>query len=233
MWDVAGSPVSQVRQQRDEARKLRVQLDGFLREANERLTLPSLGAMQFPKPLGTDWCWRPDLWRASLSRPGLASIPRKFALDQQVTLFHDCSLSEISVRQTRNTDEKDLAAFGLNVEVFGFAGSFLSLSLDLPAEAVQGLTRQHLMRVDALVETERPLDVIARLNIRHGPNTDFVPRSLDLKTTSNTLDFDLAKLPLNERRIEKMWLDLVLTNPAMNRVVIRDLTFCRHHRADL
>jgi hypothetical protein len=130
-------------------------------------------------------------------------------------------------------DEKDLAAFGLGVEVFGFAGSFLSVSLDLPPEAAQGLTRQHLMRVDAQIETERPLDVTARLNIRHGPNTDSVPRSIDLSTSSNVLDFDLANLPLNERRIDKIWLDLVLTNPAMNRIVLRDLTLCRHHRADL
>ncbi|RBW63374.1 DUF6478 family protein [Ruegeria sp. A3M17] len=231
--DAAGATNPQLRQQRDEARKLRAQLDCLLQEANERLTLPLIGSKQFPKPLGTDWCWRPDLWRGPLPRPGLASIPRKVELDQQVKIFHDCALSEISVRQARNMDKKDLAAFGLGIEVFGFSGSFLSVSLDLPPEAVQGLTRQHLMRVDAQVETERPMDVTARLNIQHGPNTDSVPRSLDLSANSNALDFDLANLPLNERRIDKIWLDLVLTNPAMNSIVLRDLTLCRHHRADM
>ncbi|MCG7521585.1 DUF6478 family protein [Ruegeria sp. Ofav3-42] len=228
-----GATTPQLRQQRDEARKLRVQLDRLIHEANTRLTRPVIGSTQFPKPLGTDWSWRPDLWRNPLPQLGTASIPRRAELDRQVGIFHDCTLSEIGVRQSRNTDEKDLAAFGLSVEVFGFSGTFLSLSLDLPPEAAQGLTRQHLIRVDALIKTERPLEIIARLNIQHGPNTDSVPRALDLSVPSNSLDFDLAKLPLNERRIDKIWLDLVLSYPAMNRVVIRDLTFCRHHRADL
>ena len=231
--NAAEAPIPQLRQQRDEARRLRAQLDRLIQESTERLSLPLVGSQQFPKPLGTDWCWRPDLWRGPLARPGIASVARKASFDHQVTIFHDCPLSEISARQARNTDDRDLAAFGLNLEIFGFSGSFLSLSLDLPPEAAQGLTRQHLMRIDALLDAERPLEMTARLNVQHGPNTDFVVRSLDISAPLNALDFDLAKLPLNERRIDKIWLDLVLTNPAMNRITLRDLTLCRHHRADL
>ena len=60
-----------------------------------------------------------------------------------------------------------------------------------------------------------------------------VLRELDLSTPAATVDFDLAHLNVNERRIEKLWLDLIIDQPAMNRVVFRDLTFCRYHRADL
>ncbi|WP_170763155.1 DUF6478 family protein [Ruegeria lacuscaerulensis] len=225
--------VPQLRQQRDEARKLRTHLDLLLHEANGRLARPHIGSTQFPKPLGTDWSWRPNLWRGPLSRPGLASAPRKAPMDQQVTLFHDCPLAEIGMRQTRNTRDKDLAPFGLAVEVLGFEGSFLSLAVELPTEAAQNLTKQHLMRVDVLIEPERTLEVFTRLNIQHGPNTEQVLRKLDWATNSDSVDFDLAHLPLNERRIEKIWLDLIFENPRMNRVVLRDLTFCRHHRADL
>ncbi|KIC40547.1 hypothetical protein RA27_12250 [Ruegeria sp. ANG-R] len=222
-----------LRRQRDEARLLRGQLEQVIRKANKRLTQPFIGANQFAKPLGTDWSWRPDLWRAPMFQKGIASAPRKAKVDGQVTLFHDCSRAEIGVQQIRNRRDKDLAPFSLAIEVFDFQGSFLSLSIELPTEAAVNLTRQHLMHVDTMIEYERPTIVFARLNIQHGPNTEQVLRELDLSTSAVAVDFDLAHLHLNERRIEKLWLDLIIDQPAMNRVVLRDLTFCRCHRADL
>ncbi|MGI9370572.1 MAG: DUF6478 family protein, partial [Ruegeria sp.] len=47
------------------------------------------------------------------------------------------------------------------------------------------------------------------------------------------VDFDLAFANLNEQRIEKIWLDLIFSNPQMNHIYLRDVTLCRHHRADL
>ncbi len=231
--DAPDATPSNLRKQRDEARRLRAHLDKLIHEADGRLMRPLIGSTQFPKPLGTDWCWRPDLWRTPLPRSGVASAPRKAVMDSHVTLFHDCTLSEIGLRQTRNARDKDLAAFGLGIEVFGFNGSFLSLTVDLPVEVTQGLTKQHLIRTDIHTETERPLNILARLNIQHGPNTDQVLRALDQTNTTNVVDFDLAHLPLNERRIDKVWMDLILESPRMNRVTLRDLTFCRHYRADL
>ena len=222
-----------LRRQRDQARTLRTHLDRLIHVAESRLAHPQTGSVQFPKPVGTDWSWRPDLWRGPLARPGFASARRKAALDQQVTLFHDCPRSEISARQIRNGQERDLAPFGLAIEVFGFEGTFLSLSVELPAEASsQDYTRQHLLRLDTLLESERPARVFARLNIQHGPNAEQVLRQMNLDSASIAVDFDIAHLPINERRIEKIWLDLIIENPCMNRIVVRDLTLCRHHRAD-
>lgn len=237
-WQQAGqqadqTTLSDLRRQRDEARQLRAHLDQLIQKADGRLVRPLIGSTRFSTPLGTDWSWRPDLWREPLARRGLASAPRKAQMDGQVTLFHDCSLAEIAMQQIRNRRDKDLAPFSLSVEAFDFTGSFLSLSVELPQLAANGLTRQHLMRLDCLVEYERPTKIFARLNIQHGPNTEQVLRELDLSTSLASVDFDLAHLTLNERRIEKLWLDLIVERPAMNRIVLRDLTFCRHHRADL
>ncbi len=223
----------ELRRQRDDARRLRGKLEQAIQKADGRLIQPLIGATQFPKPLGTDWSWRPDLWRTPLRRKGIASAPRRAQMDGQVILFHDCSQVEIGLQQIRNRRDKDLAPFSLAVEVFDFQGSFLSLSIDLPTDAASDLSRQHLMRVDTMVECERSTVVFARLNIQHGPNTEQVLRELDLSTPAVTVDFDLAHLNVNERRIEKLWLDLIIDQPAMNRVVFRDLTFCRYHRADL
>jgi len=227
------APRSQLRRRRDQARALRSQLEQLLLVADERLNHPQIGSEQFPKPVGTDWYWRPPVFRAGLARPGLAPTPRKAPVDDHATMFHDCPLGEIAIRQLRNVQEQDLAPFGLAMDVFSFEGSFLSLSLELPADAAQALTRQHVMRIDTRIDRERPVAAFARLNIQHGPNTEQVLRQMDLENAHVTLDFDLAHVPLNEARIEKIWLDLIFEHPGMNRIVLRDLTFCRYHRADL
>lgn len=226
-------PLPQLRQQRNKARSLRSQLDRLIHIADGRLALPQIGSSFFPRPHGTDWSWRPELWRGPLPTPGLSSAPSKSQLGDEVTLFHDCEISELTLRQLRNSREEDLAPFGLRMDVFKFDGSFLSLVIDLPVEACHGLTRQHLLRIDGIIETEKPIEIFARLNIRHGPNTEQLVRELPLGERSMSLDYDLAYSNLNEKRIEKIWLDLIFEAPDMNQVILRDLTFARHRRANL
>ena len=38
---------------------------------------------------------------------------------------------------------------------------------------------------------------------------------------------------MNEKRLEKLWLDLIFEAPQMNAVRIRDLFLSRHLRADV
>jgi uncharacterized protein DUF6478 len=225
------APLTEVRVQRNQARALRTHLDKLVHVADGRLALPMIGSSFFPKPHGTDWSWRPELWRGPLPVPGLSSVPAKSMLGSEATLFHDCGFSELTLRQLRNTREEDLAPYGLRLDVFKFDGSFLSLVIDLPAEATYGLTREHLMRVDTIIETEKPLEIFARLNIKHGPNTEQIVRELPLNEQDVMVEFDLAYSRLNEKRIEKIWLDLIFEAPDMNQVILRDLTFSRHRRA--
>ena len=63
--------------------------------------------------------------------------------------------------------------------------------------------------------------------------TEQVVRELPLNEQDVMVEFDLAYSRLNEKRIEKVWLDLIFEAPDMNQVIIRDLTFCRHRRAAL
>lgn len=227
------TPLTELRSQRNQARTLRAHLDRLIHVADGRLALPAIGSSFFPRPHGTDWSWRPDLWRGPLPVPGISSVPNKSMLGDEVTLFHDCGSSELTLRQLRNTRESDLAPYGLRMDVFKFDGSFLSLVIDLPPAAGTGLTRSHLLRVDTIVETEKPLEIFARLNIRHGPNTEQMVRELPLHEEDVMVEFDLAYSNLNEKRIERLWLDLIFEAPDMNQVTLRDLTFARHHRAAL
>ena len=93
------------------------------------------------------------------------------------------------------------------------------------------MTRSHLFRLDLIVETEQPQTIFARLNIKNGPNTEQLVRQVPMDQQDTHVEFDLAYSNLNEKRIERLWLDLIFETPEMNQVVLRDLTFARHHRA--
>lgn len=237
-WATAGSAAAQVdletlRGWRGRARALRRVLDQVIHQADHRLALPVIGSNVIRKPMGTDWVWRPSLWTGPLPKPGMASVPGKAQISDGATIFHDCRKSELTVRQIRNTREVDIAPFGLRLDVFRFDGSFLSLVLDLPAEAARGLKLRHLIRLDAIVEMEKPLEIFARLNIKHGPNVEQIVRELPMSDGQAMVEFDLAYSKMNEKRVEKLWVDLIFEGPEMNEVILRDVTLSRRPRADL
>jgi hypothetical protein len=222
-----------LRKQRLHARQLKAHLDTLIHIADERLALPLEGSTSFPKPHNADWAWRPELWRGPLPTPGMSGVETRSMLGNQVTLFHDCELSELTLRQLRNLREEDLAPYGLRMDVFRFDGSFLSLVVDMPEAAVDGLKRTHLIRMDVIVELEKPIEIFARLNIKNGPNTEQIVRELDLSQDQIVVEFDLAYSNLNERRVEAAWVDLIFEGPEMNQVTLRDLTFSRRPRAQI
>ncbi len=222
-----------LRKQSTRAKTLKTHLDSLIHVAEERLALPMVGSRKFFKPHNADWSWRPQLWRGPLPVRGLSSVKSKSMLGDEVTVFHDCALSELGIRQLRNLREADLAPYGLRLDVFRFDGSFLSLVLDLPEGCVNGLKRTHLLRMDAIVEMEKPIEIFARLNIRHGPNTEQIVRELPLDQPDVMVEFDLAYSNLNEKRVEKAWIDLIFEGPELNEIVLRDLTFSRRPRTQL
>lgn len=225
--------LTELRAQRQHARRLRHHLDKLIYAADSRLALPRIGSTSFPKPNDTDWAYRPELWRGPLRNPGLSSVASNAMMGEEVKIFHDCTRSELTLRQLRNTKVADLAPFGLQMDVFGFDGNYLSLAIDLPDSAVKNLKRRHLLRMEAIVEAENPLRIFARLNIKHGPNVEHVVLELPVKDKMALVEFDLAYTNLNERRVERLWLDLIFEEPAMNQVILRDLTFSRRPRAEL
>lgn len=222
-----------LRKQRTRARLLRSHLNKLIHTADERLALPAVGSISFPKPHNADWAWRPELWRGSLPTPGISSAGNKSALGDEVTLFHDCGRSEITLRQLRNLRQEDLAPYGLRIDVFHFDGSFLSAVINLPDAATRGLKRTHILQVSSIIETEIPIEVFIRLNVRHGPNTEQVVRALQKGARDTEVAFDLAYATLNEKRIEKIWVDFIFETPEMNQITLRDLTFSRSQRAQI
>jgi hypothetical protein len=212
---------------------LRRNLDAVIHEAENRLALPVIDSNIIRRPMGTDWAWRHDLWRGPISKAGVATAPSPTDICAGATMYHDCKKSEITLRQIRNTRESDIAPFGLRMDVFRFDGSFLSLVLELPPEAEAGLKQKHILRIDLNVEMEKPLEVFARLNIKSGPNVEQIVREMPLNEDEVMVEFDLAFSKLNEKRVEKLWLDLIFEGPEMNQIILRDVTMTRRPRAEL
>lgn len=222
-----------LRAQRYQARQLKSVLQDLCHQADDRLALPLIGSNTFIRPVGTDWSWRPEAWRLRLDRPGRAPVRDKTKIGDEIGIYHDCPRSEIAVRQIRNLRDIDVSPFGLQVEVFHFDGNYLSVVVDLPAESCADLRKHHVIALTATVETEQPITICARLNLRHGPNTEQILLTFPQDGAQSTVAFDLAYTQLNEKRAERMWIDLMFDHPAMNRVTLRDLTICRHPRAQL
>ena len=223
----------ELRALRAEARGMRRQLDRVMQAADARLSVPSLTSGLPQMPLGTDWSWRPDLWRGALPESGAVAAGDRTPLGEGLALYHDCPLGEVVVRQVRNEKAEDRAPYGLAVDVFGFKGSFLSLAMTLPDSAVQGLKARHLVRAEMVIDSDGPVRAYARLNIKHGPNLAQPVSALPSEGREKMAEFDLGYADLNDKRIERAWLDLILNEAAMTRIVIRDLVVSRRPRAEL
>lgn len=231
--DASTAKLNALRRQRVQARLLRAQLDRLIQIADARLAAPVTGTAAIPQPPNSDWTWRPQMWSAPLPVRGMASVENKTRVGQEITLFHDCPQSEIALRQISNLHDQAMAAWGIRLDVFEFGGSFLSCVLDLPQEALTGLNRNHILRVSTVLDMERPVQAFARLNIRHGPNTEQIVHEFPVDAKEAGIEFDLAYANVKEARLERAWVDLIFDSPRMNRITLQDLTFSRRPRAQL
>ncbi len=237
-WDraaetVTDTQVSVLRKRRSIARALRLRLDRFLHRAEGRLALSTAGQGPVRGMPGAEWAWRPGPWQGPIAPPGRAGAQAGTVIGSDVTVFHDCPLAEVTIRQVRNHAAGGLPPFGLQCDVLGFDGSYLSLAVGLPEPASQALSRQHVLRIDSIVECEHPLRIQARLNIKYGPNIEQIQQALKLDGPEATAEFDLAYVELNEKRISNAWLDLLIDGMGHNRLLLRDLTISRLRRAQL
>lgn len=228
---------AQLRQLRAEAGGLKADIDSFLMMSAERVQASRAELETLPLPAGTDWRWRPEFLDGAIHKHGIAAPQSGEKLTEGAAIWHDCPARALIFKQIRNIDSTDLAAFGLQLETFSFRGSFLSLSVDLPKHVLNGLTREHIIRLELAVRMERDQEVYARLNIGSGPNTEEVVQHLgNLRSgssSSHVIEFDLALTEMNEKRLDKVWLDLIFEKPAMNAAAIREMIFSRHLRANV
>ncbi len=217
---------------RAKARQFRNRVNTINHIAGSRLTLPVIGSKAIKKPQGTEWAHRPEVWAGPVNPTGMSSVASKSRIGHELTIFHDCNTNEMTMRQVRNNRAKDLAPFGIQLDVFNFEGSFLSLAIEMPREAVEGLKKEHIVRLSMIIDSERPQEMFARLNLRHGPNTEQIVRELDLSTRELYVEFDLFYTNFKEARAQSLWFDIIFESPSMNQITIRDISVIRRRRAN-
>lgn len=222
---------------RDEAVELHQSLGRFLQLSDARLPRGGGKAVLTDLPPGTDWHWRPLMLRGRIAPAALAGPESGQRLGDEVALFHDCPHRSLILRQSRNRRVTDLSPYGLTLEVMGFAGSYLSLSVDLPDDLRADLGVHHVLRLHAILQSDRPITVYGRLNVGQGPNTETILRQLghpiDGQNCARTVEFDLGYGGLGARKIDRLWLDLIFEAPYMNAVTLTDAVLSRHPRAQM
>lgn len=232
--DAAALPLAVLRDLRGQARTLRRELDQFSK-ASDLGQAARLTAQGPRRPRGADVAWRPALWQARLDAAPAFGTDGALRFDGETALYHDCPLAEISARQIADPDPVAQTPFALVAEVYGFAGSYLSVSVRLPDSLTTGTGTRHILMLDLTASTEVPLDLLVRLNIAQGPDVAQIVQPLagtDLQGRQPA-EFDLGHARLSERRIDKLWVDIFFQSPALNRIVLHDLVVARRPRAEL
>jgi len=211
----------------------RDRIDTLAAQAQSELLARVRGKDGIDRPDQCDWAERAAPWRQKIRPRGHVRPGSPHHVGGGVTLFHDATEADLSLRQDPAPADIQGPAFGLVLEVYRFDGSFLSLVQDLPEAAIKGLTLNHFIAVHLRVAREQPIEIYARLNVQHGPNQEQIVRQVNIRDGVGRAEFDLAYTTINEKRLEKAWLDLILESPEMNRLAIWDMVLLRAPRADI
>lgn len=227
--DVSTSELSRMNKH---IRGLRDRLDGMAATTQGELRSRTAGHDGIDLPDQCDWVERPAPWRTELRPRGQVDLGSPTRLGGGVTLFHDATQADLSLRQDLAPADIPGPTHSLVLEVYRFDGSFVSLVQDLANDALIGLTLNHFISVHLRMDREQPIEVYARLNVQHGPNTEQIVRQFNFDGDRAVAEFDLAYTKINDKRLEKAWLDLILEGPSMNRIALWDMVILRAPRAD-
>ena len=180
-------------------------------------------------PARTEWAERAAPWHMG----GRSACPAATGtgLAPGASLYHDGEADRLGARLWPTPGAA--ARFGLVIDTTDFTGSYLSVSLALPAAALSGMTSQSLFRAAFDLSMDRPLSAYVRLNVRHGPNTEQLVRALDLERGQMAEEFDLFYADLLPETVSELWVDLIFERPELTRIDIRDAILSRRPRASL
>jgi hypothetical protein len=225
-------PAPELKRMNAEIRNMRDKLDTMAAQSRSALVSRTAGADGIERPDQCDWTTRPQPWREEMRPRGIVGLSSPQPLPGGAKIFHDATHADLSLRQERAPSWAAGAQFGIVLEVYRFDGSFVSIVQDLPPEALVGLTRNHFISIKLVADREQPVEIYARLNIQHGPNVEQMVRQVEFEGEQGQAEFDLAYTKINEKRLEKAWLDLIVEGPKMTRIALWDMVMLRAPRAD-
>jgi hypothetical protein len=211
-----------------EARDLRGRLNASLHALDRRSAGPERELP--PLPPRTDAAWRLPALTDQLEVAHSVGAQSPIRPGPGLALFHDAVEAAILLRQS---PAPVAGRHHLDIEVFQFDGSFLSLVIDLPGLLTEGLDDGYLVGAMLDLVQEDPGRVFLRLNLQHGPNiAQLVTDSAgERATAAGAMEFDLADVAFDGRKVDRVWIDLIPERPGMNRISIRECVLTRRPRA--
>lgn len=211
---------------RKDARKLRRILDEI-----ERSTDAAPRPQSDPKeglPSATLWADRPEPWSVPIKASGPAPLGSGTKIARDTTLYHDGIDGEVLAKQAISTVG---GPFEVSLDIADFQGDYVSLAIALPPAQIEAIKRTDLIRLDISTSSTIPLNILARANLKIGPNVEAITRSIDKTRARPFVEFDLFYEELDTQKITDVWVDVIFEKPKTNVVTLHDLRLSRRPRA--
>lgn len=216
-------PKSQLAALMRRSKRLRRVLERFEASAQSRIN-PSVPGWE---PENARWALRVDMFEQAMTPSGYAPLADRSTLSAGITVYTDDTAPQVGLRQIELGER---SRFGLVLDVYALAGSFLSFAVGLPKSRAQALSPSDLVACELEATFETPVDISIRLNLRSGPNTERVIRPW---VPGQAVEFDLFYADFDPERMQDAWIDIILPPHAMNRIELRDLRIWCSPRAEL
>ena len=142
-------------------------------------------------------------------------------LGQDMHLYHDCALQEITIHQLPSQKKTVGAPFRMALDILEFKGRYVSFSLELPKDKFASLGRDEVIKIVLTARSENPMAAVVRMNFECGPEVKSQESHAELAGKSVELSFDPTELELSG--IGKIWVDILLNAPRYQRVVFDDI----------
>lgn len=213
---------------RKDARKLRRILDEIEYSANGP---QDPGDLYDGLPTTTQWATRPAPWATPIKTTATATVASGTQIAEGTSLYHDANMADVLLRQS-HAQTANAAPFQLSVEVADFDGGYVSLAIGLPASEIANVERSDLIRLDLSYSSDHPVNVLARTNIKIGPNTEQITREVDPTRVKPVVEFDLFYADLETLEITDVWVDIIFEKPVMNLITLHDVRLSRRPRAN-
>jgi hypothetical protein len=181
-------------------------------------------------PPQADWAWRPALWQGPLDPPERAATGLRTVLTAGAALHHDGQATRLRLVQTAAAGPG--APFAVTLRHEGAAPGFVSLALDLPADACPATAPHHLIRAAVRLSPADGTRAYLRLTCLRGPNADSRTAGLAPVDGLCHATIDLHGMSVAVLPPGRMWIDLIFEVPE-GPVAITDVQLARVPRPPL
>lgn len=179
----------------------------------------------FTLPPKTQWAYTPALWDGS-AHDIAGNILTTTELAENIEIHHDGEGDIFAIRPPSEGS-------GLNFEFDDFKGSFISIVFTLPRDVAKLLGRHDLLRISLKSSATESFKAFARLNLRHGPNSEQATRMIDIGEGDIFTEFDIFYMDIEANRVSKAWIDIIINEPAGRKFGLSDVVILSRVRASL